>query len=338
MKHIKRLLFISFTIGALILSACNFPTAGNPDESEATNVALTANAIFTQAAETANILVPSATTIAEATLPPTNTALPPTAPPLTATNTPIPCNRASFVKDVTYPDGAKVPAGSAFTKTWRIKNNGSCTWTSGYVLLFDSGDRMNAPAPKPITSGTVAPGATVDISVNLTAPGSPGSYQGNFKLRSADNIVFGVNADAQGPFWVKIVVPNPTSTPTDTPAPTLPPPPPPLFPDLIVQSIVYSPAAPHQGDTVDITVSVYNQGNAASGPYTVEWYAAGPTLGCSWSIAGSDASGGRVLHCQYTYSGWNHAYTTKAIVDAGNAVPESDESNNTLSVTLDVSP
>jgi len=335
MKHIKQLLFISFALSALLLSACNLPTTEDAPETGATTVALTANAVFTQAAETAALPVPSATTALEATLAPTFTPLPPTAPPPTATKTPIPCNRASFVKDVTYPDGAKVAAGSAFTKTWRIKNNGSCTWNSSYVLLFDSGEQMNAPATSPITSGTVAPGETVDISVNLTAPSSPGSYQGNFKLRSADNIVFGINADAQGPFWVKIVVPSPTATP---PNPTLPPPPPPLEPDLIVQSIAYSPADPHMGDTVLVTVSVYNQGTAASGPYTVEWYAAGPTLGCSWDVDNSNASGGRVLTCNYTYNGWNHAYVTEAIVDAGNDVYESDESNNTFSYILDVSP
>lgn len=83
---------------------------------------------------------------------------------------------------------------------------------------------MGAPATAPL-GGSVAPGATIDISVNLTAPSNPGNYQGNFKLRSHDNIVFGINADAQGPFWVKIVVPNPTPTPE---LPTLPPPPPPI--------------------------------------------------------------------------------------------------------------
>jgi hypothetical protein len=212
-KNRFRLLGIML-LSVFLLEACNLPTGKSSEETPAS--------LPTKIA----VVIPSATTAAAATLPTKdgNTPVPPTAPLPAATKTPIPCNRASFVKDVTYPDGTKVTAGSSFTKTWRIKNNGSCTWTSGYVLLFDSGDQMNAPATGPVTSGTVAPGETVDISVNLTAPGAPGSYQGNFKLRSADNIVFGINANAQGPFWVKIVV-----LPTATATIPLPPPPPPIY-------------------------------------------------------------------------------------------------------------
>ncbi len=221
MKKPKYLLLSIILLSAILLGACNLPTGnGNTDDAAATSIAATAEAVFTHAAETAIVSLPSATTAPEITLTATNTLMP-TIPPATATNTPIPCNRGSFVKDVTYPDGTEVNAGTAFTKTWRIKNNGSCTWNSSYVLLFDSGDQMGAPATSPITTGTVAPGATIDISVDLVAPSDPKSYQGNFKLRSSDNIVFGINADGQGPFWVKVVVPAPTATPG---VPTLPPP------------------------------------------------------------------------------------------------------------------
>jgi hypothetical protein len=225
MKNSKHFLLSIIILSAILLGACNLPSGQNDGDADPTSVASTiiastANAVFTHAAETAAAVngIPSATTAPEATALPTNTLIP-TIPPITATNTPIPCNRASFVKDVNYPDNTEVAAGASFTKTWQIQNNGSCTWTSGYVLLFDSGDQMGAPATATITAGTVAPGATVNISVDLTAPATPGTYQGKFKLRSPDNIVFGINADAQGPFWLKIVVPVP---------PTLPPPPPPI--------------------------------------------------------------------------------------------------------------
>ena len=218
MKKSKHLLISVLILSAILLGACNLPVGENDEDAAATIVAETAAVVFTQAAETAASTLPTATTAPEATATVTNTPSP-TSPAATATNTPIPCNRASFVKDVTYADNSEVAAGATFTKTWRIKNNGSCTWTSGYVLLFDSGDQMGAPATSTITAGTVAPGATVDISVDLTSPATPGTYQGKFKLRSPDNIVFGINADGQGPFWVKIVVPSPTPTPTATTPP-----------------------------------------------------------------------------------------------------------------------
>lgn len=214
MRKSKYLLFSLVILSAILLGACNLPANLSTEDGNATIIASTANVVFTRAAETAGSISAQSTATTEtlvATALPSDTPVP-TLPPAAATNTPIPCNWASFVKDVTYPDDTAVPAGTVFTKTWRIKNNGSCNWTSGYVLLFDSGDQMNAPATGTVTSGTVTPGATVDISVNLTAPASPGTYRGKFKLRSPDNIVFGINANAQGPFWVQIVVPAPTAT------------------------------------------------------------------------------------------------------------------------------
>jgi hypothetical protein len=99
-----------------------------------------------------------------------------------------------------------------FTKTWRLKNNGSCTWTSSYALIFDSGDSMSGPASKQLTSGTVGPGETMDVSVNLIAPGSPGTYKGYWKLRNGSGVNFGIGTGGTNPFWVEIeVVPNTTT-------------------------------------------------------------------------------------------------------------------------------
>lgn len=131
--------------------------------------------------------------------PQATTAVPPTA-------TPIPCDKVSFVKDVTVPDDTKLQTGSAFTKTWRLQNAGSCTWTSGYKLVFDHGDGMGGPKDVQLTTGTVAPGQTIDVSVNLTAPANPGTYQGFWKLRNPSGVLFGWGDKANSAFWVKIVV------------------------------------------------------------------------------------------------------------------------------------
>src|SRR5688572_3908205 len=131
----------------------------------------------------------------------------------------IPCNRAEFVNDMTILDGTQVSIGTSFTKTWRIKNTGSCTWTSGYVLFFDHGDGMDAPATQQLTSGNVSPGTNLDLSVTFRAPSAPGTYQADFLLRSPDNVVFGIGASGQGSFWVKIIVPQSTVTPSSTPVP-----------------------------------------------------------------------------------------------------------------------
>ncbi|MGB7538966.1 MAG: NBR1-Ig-like domain-containing protein [Anaerolineales bacterium] len=149
----------------------------------------------------ASTVTPSRTNTPTRTLTPTLTLAPP------------PCNWAQFIADVTYPDDSEMGILDHFTKTWRLKNIGSCAWTSGYSLVFVSGDQMGAPASQPLTSGTVAPGATIDISVELVTPAEPGTYQAFFKLRASDSAIFGIGPDADGAFWVRVLVPPPAAVP-----------------------------------------------------------------------------------------------------------------------------
>jgi hypothetical protein len=88
------------------------------------------------------------------------------------------------VSDVTYPDGSNVSLGGSFTKIWRLKNIGTCTWTTSYALVFVSGERFSAPAAVSIPTN-VGPGQTVDLAVNMTAPNQSGHYRGFWKLRNA---------------------------------------------------------------------------------------------------------------------------------------------------------
>lgn len=159
------------------------------------------------------------------TPPPTLTPIVPSLTPIVPTSTPpptltpVPCDRASFVADVTVPDGTNFAPGATFVKTWRLKNNGSCTWTTAYALVFESGNAMDGPVEVALP-GSVAPGQQVDLSVTLKAPGTAGTYQGYWKLRNASGARFGIGANATGSFWVKITVGN-TATPGPTPTGTV---------------------------------------------------------------------------------------------------------------------
>ena len=85
------------------------------------------------------------------------TSVVPTAGPTSTSG----CDRAQFVADVTVPDGTTFVPNATFTKTWRLKNVGLCTWTTRYSLVFASGERMGgADSLLPITVDT---GQTVDI-------------------------------------------------------------------------------------------------------------------------------------------------------------------------------
>jgi len=99
-------------------------------------------------------------------------------------------DEAEFLEDVTVPDGTVFTPGETFTKTWRVQNSGSCTWTSEYQLAFSEGDAMSVSSPLPLTTTDIAPGETLDISLEMTAPGTPGDYSSLWRLVSPDGTFF----------------------------------------------------------------------------------------------------------------------------------------------------
>lgn len=117
------------------------------------------------------------------------------------------CDRAAFVSDVTVPDGTIFAPGQAFTKTWKLRNNGRCTWTTDYTLVFYTGDQLGGASPVNLPS-SVGPSQTIDLSVNLTAPNIAGNYRGYWILKNAKGGVFGIGPLANKPFWFAINVPG----------------------------------------------------------------------------------------------------------------------------------
>lgn len=115
------------------------------------------------------------------------------------------CDWAQFITDVTVPDGTTYTPGTTFQKTWRLRNIGTCTWTTSYSLVFDSGQQMAASNSVPMPT-TVAPGQTVDLTVEMTAPSSAGHYFSYWKLRNANGVNFGIGYTANRVFWAEIYV------------------------------------------------------------------------------------------------------------------------------------
>jgi hypothetical protein len=115
------------------------------------------------------------------------------------------CDWAQFVADVTVPDGTNFAPGTAFRKTWRLRNIGTCTWTTSYTLFFDSGDPLGAPASVNFPN-TVSPGQTVDLSVDMTAPSAAGHYFSYWRLKNASGTIFGIGSTTNRAFWAEINV------------------------------------------------------------------------------------------------------------------------------------
>ncbi|MGB7538964.1 MAG: NBR1-Ig-like domain-containing protein [Anaerolineales bacterium] len=154
--------------------------------------------------------IPAVAETATASIPPTAWPTKTLRPSLTFTPSQDyssePCNHAKFLADASIPDDWEISPGSTFTKIWRMQNIGSCAWNSGYTLVFDHGDRMEAPDSQPLVPNVISPGRTARISVVLAAPNEEGTYQGFFKIRAPDGTVFGVGSNGEVAFWVKIVV------------------------------------------------------------------------------------------------------------------------------------
>jgi hypothetical protein len=205
-KKLSALMGIGLAL-AIILAACQATPAEPTIDLQglvSTSVAqtLAANASNPTANPLPTSSFPTATLLPSATQMPTIPVLPTSQPIVPIA---VPCLHMSG-NDVTIPDNTKMAPGTAFTKTWRLYNNGSCTWPKSTVLYFDSGDQMGAPAsvalPKDILSGS-----TVDISVNMVAPSAEGTYTGNWKLKTSNGTVFG-SGDSSVAIWVTIIVSN----------------------------------------------------------------------------------------------------------------------------------
>lgn len=140
---------------------------------------------------------------------------PPTAAP-TEVPTAVPTSHgctdsAAFVSDVTIPDYTLMAPGVAFTKTWRLKNSGSCSWNSRYLVSYISGTTMTqSPGYWIVQPGqTVAPGQSVNISVGMSAPMQDGNYASYWGLKKENGQLMPIQGGANGnSFYVKIRVPD----------------------------------------------------------------------------------------------------------------------------------
>lgn len=220
---------IGIWLGLLLLSACSASTPTstptldlNPIRTEVASTVL-ANVTQTVALTPSATLFPSPT----ATLPPSSspaqTATAPTGTQVTSASgtpgtpgTPT-TDRAEWVSQSVI-DGTVFTPGETFTVTWRLKNVGTSTWTASYLFRFYSGNAFGAPQ-EILLGQEVAPGATVDIPVEMKAPTTPGDYRSDWVLSNE------FRSNFKEPVFLEIKVarpgtPTPPTAATATPAAT----------------------------------------------------------------------------------------------------------------------
>ena len=205
-KYITLLLVCS-----LLLAACGSPPASNeptPDVAAVrTSAASTVISQFTLTAAVFTPIVPTPIPAETDTPGPTATATqPPVAQVTNAEGTTIAlCDKYAWdiaTVDVNVPDNTVMSPGEDFTKTWLIKNIGSCAWGEGYKLIYSYGERMAGEA-QPLTAA-IAPGQEVEVSVNFKAPDLAGTYFSFWTLQNALGVNFLGNDNKA--LYVQIVV------------------------------------------------------------------------------------------------------------------------------------
>ncbi|HSL46072.1 MAG TPA: NBR1-Ig-like domain-containing protein [Anaerolineales bacterium] len=207
-------------IGAVLLSACGatasteVPTITvNPDE-------IRTQAVGTFAADLTATAFAAPTNTATATAtPPMTLAVPATSTGGVALGSPAPaggagtggttgCYGLSFVSDVTIPDNTPVTPGQTFTKTWKVRNSGTCAWDAGFKFGFTGGEQLGGTAYT--LPSSVAAGAVTDISVAMTAPNKTGTLRGNWRMSTAAGQFFGDEV------YVQVVIGGAGAAPTNT--------------------------------------------------------------------------------------------------------------------------
>jgi hypothetical protein len=193
---------IFLALGALLLASCG---AGNPPETTPTVgvsqiqtfAVATFSSALTMTAIAAPTNTPASTPTALATLPTLATTTT-GGVPVTGTTPGAPvggvaatasCYGLTFVSDVSIPDNTQMSPGKTFTKTWKVKNSGSCAWDAGFKFQNTGGESMGATAFTLPTS--VPAGQTYDVSVPMTAPNKSGTLRSNWRMATASGQYFG---------------------------------------------------------------------------------------------------------------------------------------------------
>lgn len=199
----KKRMLILVVCCLFALSAC---AKGTPTP----DIQATVYALSTSVAQTLAASMPTFTPQPSMTPSPSATITPLVTNTMAATPTlkitmPV-CDNSVFVGDVTIPDNTVVTPGQTFTKTWSLKNVGTCNWSTSYKVAFLSGTAMGGVAT---AIPAVTTGHADNISVNLVAPITKGTYTGTWILQNATGQSFGAS------FTVVVVV-NTTLTATTT--------------------------------------------------------------------------------------------------------------------------
>ncbi len=120
-------------------------------------------------------------------------------------------NSIEFVEDLNIPDDSVFAPQAEFVKSWRLRNDGTCPWSTEYSLVQVGGDTVTELTAVPLPR-VVVPGETIDLSIDVIAPEVEGTYRSNWQISNADGVPFGIGGLSTETFWVQFDVGIPEAT------------------------------------------------------------------------------------------------------------------------------
>ncbi len=209
---------------------------------------------------------------------------------------------SNLILEKFYADPVNTKPNGVVTISALVKNTGDAE-SEQTSIIFTTGDVEERQDIEPIEPGSEAP----LISYEWTAPEKEGTVTITASLDGVDT--------SQQKISVLVETPHP---------------------DLIVQNILPEPANPQEGEPLNFTAEVKNQGTAPSEAALAKYYI-NDVPGQDISI--SPLSAGASTDVQFSLTpdqvkGEN--MEVKVVADSGNTVPESNEGNNELIKTIKV--
>ena len=99
------------------------------------------------------------------------------------------CYNAALVSDVTIPADTEMDPGDDFTKTWQIKNTGTCDWKQDFRFTFVGGNLFGSDTTK--IRKFVKAGDTTNISLKMVAPAGSGTITSSWQMADESGNLFG---------------------------------------------------------------------------------------------------------------------------------------------------
>jgi hypothetical protein len=99
---------------------------------------------------------------------------------------------ARLVRHKNVEDGTRMPTGTAFSKTWIVRNDSDQPWPTKAHLVHIGGDELTNESTRAQVVPPLEPGKECEVTLDpMQAPSLPGLYKGVYRFEGESGQRFG---------------------------------------------------------------------------------------------------------------------------------------------------